>query len=164
MATITKWPSSPAEGRLDLAPMTTDRHEDELAATPAGGRSTRQKRALALVVDETRDFRSAQELHEALRARGERVGLTTVYNQLRALAEAGLLDTLRSSDGETLYRRCGSEGHHHHLLCRSCGRTVEVAGLAIERWAEKVAAEAGFVDVSHTIEVVGTCSTCAAAT
>jgi Fur family ferric uptake transcriptional regulator len=163
MATITKWPDSPAAGRLDLAPMTTDRHEDELAATPTGGRSTRQKRALALVVDEARDFRSAQELHEALRARGERVGLTTVYNQLRALADAGLLDTLRSPDGETLYRRCGSEGHHHHLLCRSCGRTVEVAGIAIERWAEKVAAEAGFVDVSHTIEVVGTCPTCAAA-
>src|SRR5450432_1003555 len=131
--------------------------------TPSTGRSTRQKRALAVVVDEARDFRSAQELHETLRARGERVGLTTVYNQLRALADAGLLDTLRSPEGETLYRRCGSEGHHHHLLCRSCGRTVEVAGSAIERWAEKVAAEAGFVDVSHTIEVVGTCPACAAA-
>jgi Fur family transcriptional regulator, ferric uptake regulator len=170
MATITKWLSDRAVGRLDLAPMTTDRHDDhdhhnkEPAVTPASGRSTRQKRALALVVDEARDFRSAQELHEALRARGERVGLTTVYNQLRALADAGLLDTLRSADGETLYRRCGSEGHHHHLLCRNCGRTVEVAGIAIERWAEKVAAQAGFVDVSHTIEVVGTCPTCAAAT
>jgi Fur family transcriptional regulator, ferric uptake regulator len=131
--------------------------------TTSTGRSTRQKRALAVVVDEARDFRSAQELHETLRARGERVGLTTVYNQLRALADAGLLDTLRSPEGETLYRRCGSEGHHHHLLCRSCGRTVEVAGSAIERWAEKVAAEAGFVDVSHTIEVVGTCPACAAA-
>src|ERR1043165_7927730 len=95
------------------------------------GRSTRQKRALAGVIDEAQDFRSAQELHEALRAGGEQVGLTTVYNQLRALAEAGLLDTLRSPDGETLYRRCGSTGHHHHLLCRVCGRTVEVAGTAV---------------------------------
>jgi Fur family ferric uptake transcriptional regulator len=129
--------------------------------TTNSGRSTRQKRALAGVIDEAQDFRSAQELHEALRAGGEQVGLTTVYNQLRALAEAGLLDTLRSPDGETLYRRCGSAGHHHHLLCRVCGATVEVAGTAVEQWAEKVAAEAGFVDVSHTIEVVGTCSTCA---
>jgi len=125
------------------------------------GRSTRQKRALATVIDESQEFRSAQELHEALRSRGEHVGLTTVYNQLRSLAESGLVDTLRSPDGETLYRRCDTSGHHHHLLCRVCGRTVEVAGTAVERWAEKVAAEAGFVEVSHTIEVVGTCPTCA---
>jgi Fur family ferric uptake transcriptional regulator len=124
-------------------------------------RSTRQKRALAAAIDESQEFRSAQELHEAVRLRGEQVGLTTVYNQLRALAESGLLDTLRSEDGETLYRRCDSSGHHHHLLCRICGRTVEVAGSSVERWAERVAAKAGFVDVSHTIEVVGTCPTCA---
>ena len=131
------------------------------APTSTSERSTRQKRALASVIDEAQEFRSAQELHEDLRLRGERVGLTTVYNQLRSLAEAGLVDTVRSPDGETLYRRCGTATHHHHLLCRVCGRTVEVAGAAIERWAERVAAEAGFVDVSHTIEVVGTCPTCA---
>ena len=129
--------------------------------TTSSGRSTRQKRALAVVIDDAQEFRSAQELHEALRGRGEHVGLTTVYNQLRALADAGLVDTMRSPEGEVLYRRCGSTGHHHHLLCRVCGRTVEVAGTAVERWAEKVAAEAGFVDVSHTLEVVGTCPTCA---
>ena len=130
--------------------------------TEGTGRSTRQKRALAAVVDESLDFRSAQELHDALRRRGEQVGLTTVYNQLRVLAESGLLDTLRSPEGEVLYRRCGTTGHHHHLLCRVCGRTVDVAGTAVERWAEKVAAQAGFVEVSHTVEVVGTCATCAA--
>jgi Fur family transcriptional regulator, ferric uptake regulator len=128
--------------------------------TTSTGRSTRQKRALAAVIDQAQEFRSAQELHEALRARGEQVGLTTVYNQLRALADAGGLDTVRSPDGETLYRRCGSADHHHHLLCRVCGATVEVAGTAVERWAEKVAAEAGFTDVAHTVEVVGTCPAC----
>jgi Fur family ferric uptake transcriptional regulator len=125
------------------------------------GRSTRQKRALAAVIDESQEFRSAQELHDALRARGEQVGLTTVYNQLRTLAESGRLDTVRSPDGETLYRRCDTSGHHHHLLCRQCGRTVEVAGPMVERWAARVAAQAGFVDVSHTIEVVGVCPVCA---
>lgn len=129
--------------------------------TTTSGRSTRQKRALSAVVDDAQEFLSAQDFHEALRARGEHVGLTTVYNQLRSLAEAGLVDTVRSADGETLYRRCDTSGHHHHLLCRVCGRTVEVAGSTVERWAEKVAAEAGFVDVAHTVEVVGTCPTCA---
>ena len=124
-------------------------------------RSTRQKRAVAAVLAETDSFRSAQELHTALRARGTHVGLTTVYNQLRALADGGEVDVFRAEDGETLYRRCRSDDHHHHVVCRVCGRTVEVAGRAVEKWAAKVAAEASFVDVRHTVEVVGTCAACA---
>ena len=124
-------------------------------------RETKQKRALAAVLDETEAFRSAQDLYADLRARGQAVGLTTVYNQLRALAETGELDTLRTEDGETLYRRCGSEHHHHHLVCRSCGATVEVEGPEVERWADRVASRHGFVDISHTLEIVGTCGDCA---
>ena len=123
-------------------------------------RETRQKRALATVLDETEAFRSAQDLHAELRARGQTVGLTTVYNQLRALAEAGQVDTLRTEEGETLYRRCGSAHHHHHLVCRGCGATVEVEGPEVERWADRVAGRHGFVDISHTVEIVGTCADC----
>jgi Fur family ferric uptake transcriptional regulator len=123
-------------------------------------RSTRQQRALEDLLGTSSEFRSAQDLHAALRAAGARVGLTTVYSNLRALADGGSVDTLRTGEGETLYRRCGTETHHHHLVCRSCGLTVEVEGLAVERWAESVAAAAGFVDASHTIEIVGTCAAC----
>jgi Fur family ferric uptake transcriptional regulator len=123
-------------------------------------RSTRQKRALAELLDESDGFRSAQDLYVELRARGENVGLTTVYNQLRALAEDRQVDSVRSDDGETLYRRCGAE-HHHHLVCRSCGRTVEVQGPEVERWADDVARANDYVDVRHTLEIVGTCSDCA---
>ena len=125
-------------------------------------RETRQKRALAAVLDESEAFRSAQDLFAELRARGQTVGLTTVYNQLRILAEAGEIDTLRTDDGETLYRRCG-RGHHHHLVCRSCGRTVEVEGPEVERWADRVAGANGFTDMAHTVEIVGTCAGCAGA-
>jgi Fur family transcriptional regulator, ferric uptake regulator len=91
------------------------------------------------------------------------VGLTTVYNNLRALAENGAVDMVRTENGETLYRRCETEAHHHHLLCRVCGRTVEVSGPAVERWARESATAEGFVDVRHTVEIVGTCGSCAAA-
>lgn len=120
---------------------------------------TRQRRAVSAALDALDDFRSAQEIHELLKRRGERVGLTTVYRALQGLADAGEVDVLRHGDGEALYRRC-SAGHHHHLVCRECGRTVEVAGPTVERWADKIAAEHGFTEVSHTVEVVGTCSDC----
>ena len=126
-------------------------------------RSTRQQRALDALLAACADFRSAQDLYAQLRAGGARVGLTTVYNNLRALAENGAVDMVRTENGETLYRRCETEAHHHHLLCRVCRRTVEVSGPAVERWARASAAAEGFVDVRHTVEIVGTCGSCAAA-
>ena len=127
--------------------------------TKAGVRSTRQRAAIASLLDTLDDFRSAQELHDELRRRGENIGLTTVYRTLQSMASAGMLDTLRNDTGESVYRRC-SEHHHHHLVCRSCGSTVEVGDHEVEAWAAEVATKHGFSDVSHTIEIYGTCSDC----
>jgi Fur family ferric uptake transcriptional regulator len=123
-------------------------------------RSTRQRSAVIALLGSVEGFHSAQELHAMLRTRGERVGLTTVYRTLQGLAESGEIDVMRPPGGEHLYRRC-SEGHHHHLVCRDCGRTVEVEGPAVEHWAERVAAQHGYVGVSHTLEIFGTCPACA---
>ncbi|MEY9944634.1 Fur family transcriptional regulator [Kitasatospora sp. GAS1066B] len=124
-------------------------------------RSTRQRAAVSAALDEIEDFRSAQELHDMLKHRGDSVGLTTVYRTLQSLADAGEVDVLRTADGEAVYRRCSS-GHHHHLVCRLCGSTVEVEGPAVERWANTVAAEHGFSDIAHTLEIFGTCAECTA--
>jgi len=123
-------------------------------------RNTRQRGAVSALLAETEGFHSAQDLHAMLRSRGEAVGLTTVYRTLVALADAGEIDVMHTAGGENLYRRC-SDGHHHHLVCRSCGRTVEVLGPAVEMWADKVAAQHGYTDVSHTLEIFGTCPACA---
>jgi Fur family transcriptional regulator, ferric uptake regulator len=124
-------------------------------------RPTKQRTAVAAALASMDGFTSAQALHEVLRTRGESVGLTTVYRHLQALADAGEVDALRTDEGETVYRQCVQEDHHHHLVCRSCGATVEVSGPAVEAWASAVAAEHGFTDVSHTLEVFGTCTRCA---
>ncbi|WP_433126447.1 Fur family transcriptional regulator [Micromonospora sp. CA-240977] len=126
----------------------------------AAVRNTRQRSAVSALLAEMEGFHSAQDLHAMLRQRGERVGLTTVYRTLQGLADAGEIDVMRPPGGEHLYRRC-SEGHHHHLVCRACGNTVEVAGPAVESWADRVAAQHGYADVSHTLEIFGTCPACA---
>jgi Fur family transcriptional regulator, ferric uptake regulator len=133
-----------------------------LDSSAAAGRQTRQKRALARVIDESDQFLSAQQLHAQLRARGEHVGLTTVYSQLRSLTDAGLLNVVRTDDGEMLYRRCETEDHHHHLVCRQCGATAEVQTPDVEAWATGVAALYGYRDVTHTFAIIGTCRECAA--
>jgi Fur family ferric uptake transcriptional regulator len=123
-------------------------------------RSTRQRSAVAAALAASDGFRSAQELHDLLRERGEKVGLATVYRALQSLVDADEVDVLRNDDGESTYRAC-SAGHHHHLVCRTCGTTVEVEGRAVESWADRVAREHGFVDIAHTVEVFGTCAGCA---
>lgn len=125
-------------------------------------RTTRQRTAVVAVFDELKGFHSAQEVHAKLRAGGDTVGLSTVYRAVQALADDGELDSIRTDSGEARYRRCSTR-HHHHLVCRGCGRTAEVAGPAVESWADQVAAEHGFADVSHTLEIVGTCADCRAA-
>ncbi|MFL6106058.1 MAG: Fur family transcriptional regulator [Marmoricola sp.] len=124
-----------------------------------GLRPTRQRLAVAAVLEECSEFRTAQQVHESLRAAGDNVGLSTVYRALQAMAEAGEIDVLRSDAGEAAYRKC-SDSHHHHLVCRSCGRTVEVEGPTVEKWTRAVAGEHGFTDVSHTLEIFGTCASC----
>ena len=123
----------------------------------SGPRPTKQRLAVLEALASVEDFRSAQEVHEILSSSGSPVGLATVYRTLQLYADQGDVDVLRREDGEAIYRRC-SETHHHHLVCRECGRTVEVEGPAVEQWADSVAGQHGFRDISHTLELFGTCN------
>jgi Fur family ferric uptake transcriptional regulator len=107
-------------------------------------------------------FRTAQELFDELRRRGDRVGLSTVYRHLNLLAERGRADVVHRADGEAQYRLCGTadelaDEHHHHVVCRACGRSVEVLGPEVEAWARRVAAASGYTETTHTVEVFGLC-------
>jgi Fur family ferric uptake transcriptional regulator len=104
-------------------------------------------------------FASAQEVYKLMQREGEKIGLTTVYRSLQSLVNDKIVDVLRRDDGEAIYRLCG-ETHHHHLVCKSCGQTVEIEGGAIEKWAKTMAEEFGFRDVGHTAEIFGICSKC----
>jgi len=134
----------------------------ETRSAGAGVRATRQRGAIIALLDTVGEFRSAQHLHDQLRRGGENIGLTTVYRTLQTLAAAGLVDMVRTDTGESVYRRCAAAHHHHHLVCRGCGSAVEVSGREVEAWATDIAAAHGFVEVSHTIELFGTCAECRA--
>jgi Fur family transcriptional regulator, ferric uptake regulator len=147
----------PVEHQVGKRP--ADKLAGVTSSTPGTARNTRQRGEVLALLEEMDDFRTAQQLHFDLGRRGAKVGLTTVYRTLQLLVDAGEVDTMRLPSGEALYRRCG-RAHHHHLVCRRCGTTVEVEGPAVERWADKLAADHGFTDVSHTLEIFGTCPRC----
>ena len=118
-------------------------------------RHTKQKDAVMAQLRGCDDFISAQELHRKLVDSGLRIGLATVYRQLNSLVDSGAADTVRM-DGQQLFRLCGDDAHHHHLVCRKCGKTIEIDPPS-ESWLRKVADGHGFTVESHTLEVFGLC-------
>jgi Fur family ferric uptake transcriptional regulator len=124
-----------------------------------GRRDTRQRRALREHLADSEAFVSARQLYDELRAGGDKIGLATIYRTLQAMLESGEVDAVRADDGETLYRKCGPR-HHHHLVCRNCGVTVELDGPSVEKWAAKAGDDNGFTDVKHVVELFGLCAKC----
>lgn len=139
--------------------------EQDVVLQPAAGRArrtTRQREAVRAALAAHPSFVSAQELHHELRQAGESIGLATVYRALAQLAEDGEVDSMLAADGER-YRACGMPTHHHHLVCRNCGRTIELQAPEVEAWSARIASEHGFSDISHNIEVFGICPRCTTA-
>ena len=122
-------------------------------------RNTWQKTAVLEELSNTDEFVSAQELHQKISQSGKKLGLTTVYRALTEMVEQGMADSLSISDGEMRYRICTPE-HHHHLICRVCGKTVEFDMPGFEELALQVANANGFTELSHEIELFGVCKDC----
>ncbi len=126
-------------------------------------RNTWQREAVRARLAEAQGFVSAQQLYSVLRDEGSTIGLATVYRNLAQLAEAGEADSLQAPGGENLFRSCSTQGHHHHLICRSCGETRELEARVVEEWASSVGAEYDFSDIEHVVDLFGVCARCRAA-
>ena len=122
-------------------------------------RNTWQREAVREALADAEGFVSAQALHATVREAGSPIGLATVYRALADLATEGEADSLQQ-EGESLYRACTPGSHHHHLMCRGCGLTVEIEAVAVEDWAKAVAAEHGFTAANHVVDVFGLCAEC----
>ena len=91
---------------------------------------------------------------------GGAIALATVYTQLKKLAESGDVDLVMTDRGETLYRRCVIDVHHHHLACRLCGAALEVDAPDLEQWANDIATRHSYSDLRHVLELNGICPAC----
>jgi Fur family ferric uptake transcriptional regulator len=125
-----------------------------------GLRPTRQRVEVLNELARERDDATAQQLWSRLRDRGSStIGLATVYRTLARLRDEGIVDALSHHGVEQCYRLC-TDAHHHHLLCVSCHRVVEVEECNLGAWVDDVAARHGFVAEEHSIEISGRCAAC----
>ncbi|HEY5104554.1 MAG TPA: transcriptional repressor [Acidimicrobiales bacterium] len=123
-------------------------------------RNTAQRREVVGVLSRVQGFISAQELHALISRDGGSIALATVYTQLKALTKANEVDVVMTDRGESLYRRCVVDTHHHHLACRRCGATIEVDAPELESWARQLSHRHGYNDLRHVLELNGICASC----
>jgi len=130
------------------------------ATRRSGG--TAKRRTIREALERAPGFISAGQLHHEIVERGTPMGLSTVYRQLHALADAGIADTISDASGQ-LFRACSRPGaHHHHLVCVYCGRAADVDP-PDEQWIRVAAARHGFIVHRHELEIFGRCDDCAPA-
>ena len=121
---------------------------------------TRAREQIAAVLRRERRFLSASEIYALLERGGAKVALSTVYRNLEHLQGKGELTARSEPDGETRYMPCEPEHHHHHAICRTCGKVEDVDCTAVEQFTESLRVSSGFRIDDHAMEFFGKCRTC----
>ncbi|HYZ56537.1 MAG TPA: Fur family transcriptional regulator [Streptosporangiaceae bacterium] len=138
--------------------MSAPGHDVAAELRTAGLTATAQRRIVLGAVEGRERPASAIEVHDQLRRDGHRVGLTTVYRTLHALAGVGLVHAFHRN-GEDTYRHC-RYGPHHHLICQTCGLVIERPASEMDTLMEQIRAEADFLPDPQQADLVGVCVTC----
>ena len=137
---------------------TTDARE---ALAAAGYRRGGARAAVVELLGRQNCCLSAQDIHDRLRRARRPVGIASVYRTLETLAELRLVKRVDAGDGIARYERATAGGdHHHHLVCRDCGKVEAFSDSRLERVIDRVAGGLGYAVDEHEVVLVGACADC----
>ncbi len=132
------------------------------ALSESGHRVTGPRQALVELIAEQRGHFTAAGLMAEARREQIRVGRATVFRTLDLLTEIEALERLDLPSGEHAYVACEPEQHHHHVICRSCGKSVDVDDSGLQSVVREIAGRSGYKIDSHRLELYGLCPACQA--
>ncbi len=121
---------------------------------------TSQRQAIAEIFFSLTGHHSLEEIYQQIFRRDPSIGQTTVYRTLKLLCEAGLASELHFGDGMARYEPARPDGHHDHLICQKCGKTVEICDERIEKIQKELAERYGFSLLGHVHNLYGLCDAC----
>jgi Fur family ferric uptake transcriptional regulator len=131
------------------------------AVTYAGYRLTRPRRAVADLIGARSGHFTAADLLGDARRRRLSLGRATLFRNLDLFTELGALERLDLPSGEHAYVACEPEQHHHHVVCRNCGTSVEVEDGGLQSVVAEIASRSGYTIDTHRLELFGVCPACA---
>ncbi len=152
--------------------MPTDSEYDRILSVlkEQGYRLTGPRRALVKLLADGRKPLSIQEMHAAVNDTShesdgceEEINLVTVYRFANLLVDLGLARRVEFGQGYYRYEREEPQAgpHHHHLVCRQCGKVEDFHGCDIaQTLTARLEAESGFKVERHQLELYGTCPSC----
>jgi len=127
----------------------------------AGYRSGGARRAVVELLGRQNCCLSAQEIFDRLRGARRPVGIASVYRTLDTLADLRLVKRIDAGDGIARYEPSPPDGdHHHHLVCRDCGKVEAFSDPRLERALDRVADGVGYAVEEHEVVLTGACSDC----
>jgi Fur family ferric uptake transcriptional regulator len=126
-----------------------------------GLRNGGARRAVIELLAEQSCCLTAQEIFDELRSSGRRVGIASVYRILDLLTAEGLVQRIELGSGTARYEPIAPGGHHHHLVCDSCGKVEAFEDNALERALTRVEEQSGFTVAGHDVVLHGACGHCA---
>jgi Fur family transcriptional regulator, ferric uptake regulator len=132
------------------------------ALTEAGYQQGGARRAVVDLLGRQNCCMSAQEIFDALRRARRPVGIASVYRALETLADLRLVKRVDAGDGIARYEPLLPDGdHHHHLVCRDCGKVEAFSDVRLERAIDKIAGGLGYSVDEHEVVLTGACADCA---
>ncbi len=104
---------------------------------------------------------TALELDDELRRRKPRVGRASIYRALEQFEGLGLVQRIEITRGTAAYERIEPDGHHHHhAICRACGRMETFEDRSLERAIDRVSGRMSFEISEHDVVLRGVCERC----
>jgi Fur family ferric uptake transcriptional regulator len=116
--------------------------------------TTSRRRVLDALTQAPAHFTVDDVLHAA---RG--VGRATVFRTMKLLQDLNVVCRVLMEDG-SLHYRLSTRGHHHHLVCRQCGRVEDFATCDVSTLVEQLARNTRYEIEGHWLEVYGRCDSC----
>ena len=125
-----------------------------------GLRMTSQRKLVMSVLKQSATPLSAQSIHQRVLDQNKEIGLASVYRTLTLLTDLGLIRRVHDHEDCQGYV-LASPGHHHHLVCRLCGRAVEFSGADdLSKFISFIEENTGFTIEEHLLQFYGVCPEC----
>ena len=125
-----------------------------------GLRFTAQRRQIVDMFLSTERHLTVQELYDLVRKTDSRIGYATVARTMKVLSESGVCRVVDFGDGLHRFEHKYGHEHHDHLICKECGKFVEIYSERLEELQEHLIKKHGYVQVSHRLDIFGVCPAC----
>jgi len=125
----------------------------------AGYRLTEPRRAVADVIASRDGHFTAADLADEAGRRHPGIGRATVFRALDLFTSLNLVERVDLPGGDHAYVACDA-AHHHHAICTSCGRSLDVGDLGLGDVLHEIGRRSGFHVTSHRLELFGVCAAC----